>query len=243
MHSSSLVPALFRALVCPCLLLVGLSCKSSPTEETPAAPPQETASAETEVKAEAPPTAPVPEAKGEAASAVSSVAPAQVPPPTLPTAVRESPEVAVAPAAASGEAGKIPAATKRTAAGLPDPLPGCVSWLRLKANPASPTAHLPHYAARQPYILLPERDKYSSGEKLSPPLPEGTTVALEEKMPQDDFIRRLSVMTREKQGWKFLEYSRNSSQEAFAPAEAGACSECHAKAQATDSVYSLLILE
>ena len=149
----------------------------------------------------------------------------------------------VAPAAARAEAGKIPATTKRTAAGLPDPLPGCVSWLRLKANPSAPAEGSPHYAARQPYILLPERDKYSAGEKLTPPLPEGTAVVLEEKKPEDDFIRRLTVMTRGKEGWKFLEYSRGSSRDAFAPAEAAGCSGCHAKAQGSDSVYSSLILE
>jgi hypothetical protein len=107
----------------------------------------------------------------------------------------------------------------------------------------APVEGSPHHAAKQAYILLPERDRYSVGEKLSPPLKEGTTVALEEKKPEDDFIRRLSVMTREKEGWKFLEYSRNSSQEAFAPAAAAGCSDCHAKATATDSVYSLLTLE
>lgn len=136
----------------------------------------------------------------------------------------------------------IPATTKRTAAGLPDPLPGYQAWPLLSAGGTAPPegSAAAHLGARQVYISTP--GTAAPGKELSTPLPDLTTIVLESKSPEKDFIETVSVMTKTSGTWQFFQYVRSSSDGAFEPAAPGAeatCTGCHQKS-ATDSVFSRL---
>jgi len=146
------------------------------------------------------------------------------------------------PAGSPAPAGTIPPSTKRTATGLPDTIQGYPSWSRLGEGPQLPDeAKSVHLPVRQAYLLLSYGTKLAEDRTPRLPLKEETTVALESKSADKDFIEAVSVMTKSKDGWKYLQYGRASSDAAFAPASTDSCAGCHAKADRTDGVYSKLM--
>ena len=188
------------------------------------------------------------------AVAAPSAAPVATPPaaPSEPSTVA-APTIPVASPALSPSQGQpvpsvaavemlVPATTKRTAAGLPDPLPGYQAWPLLSAGGTAPPegSAAAHLGARQVYISTP--GTAGPGKELSTPLPDLTTIVLESKTSEKDFIEAVSVMTKKSGAWQFFQYVRSSSAGAFEPAAAGAeatCAGCHQKS-ATDSVFSRL---
>ena len=117
------------------------------------------------------------------------------------------------------ESGITPS-VKRTAAGLPEPLPGYPSWPILEpANALSPArsdgGSWSHLSQRIPYVSNLARDT------------DGTILLLEEKNPEQDFISQISLLKRFDSRWEAEIYARASVGDAFTKADASQCNGCH----------------
>jgi hypothetical protein len=240
---ASVLAALLLAMPGP-----GAGCSSTeegappPQQETPSAPLAGGEAAQTPAAAPTVPVvspaptaakneggaAPLPATNPSATSPTATNAPAAAPaagPAAAPTAAPTS-----VPAASGAKDGIIPS-TRRSSAGLPEPLPDYTSWCPLRPCAAPPgDAASAHLVARKAYAFHPK------GEEVKAPFPAGVILLLEEKDPATDFISRLAVMTRAEDGWKFSAHARHGGAEAFAPASASQCEACHSKAK--ESVFS-----
>jgi hypothetical protein len=139
--------------------------------------------------------------------------------------------------------GPIQATTLRDVRGLPEPLPGYPSWLRLGGAASLPEGvSSPHLAAHQTFVSVPnpETEKYKVGKELPVPAEAGTVIAREAKKPGEGFISRLDAMKKGPGGWEFGAFERAGAGEPFreSAADLAACSACHAKGGTSDSVFS-----
>ena len=134
----------------------------------------------------------------------------------------------------------LPPSAKRTAAGLPDPIPAYLSWLRLGPIAVKAGQETPHLPLCQVFVSLPGVEDVEIGKPLRAQLPEGTVVVLEAMKPGSDFIEEVSTMLKEKEGWKYFSYSRSTSESPFSPGKSEGCADCHGKAPA-DSIFSTLV--
>jgi len=165
---------------------------------------------------------------GETSS--GSVVPNTLISPAAPNSTPAFAAAAPSPSPSPTEPSEITAATRRSATGLPEPLPDYMSWY-----PLSPARDIPREAASG---HLPKRRGYAFYPKGTPvqPLPPGTILLLEEKEPAQDFIRRVSALERTEAGWEYLGFARNSERDPFATTDTSGCATCHARAR--DSAFS-----
>ncbi len=230
---ASVLAALILAVPGP-----GTGCSSTeegappPQEETPSAPLASEAAAQPPARPAVPVVSPAPTAAKKEGGATPL--PAASPTAASPTAAAQAATPAASPTsvpAASGAIGDIIPSTRRSSAGLPEPLPDYTSWCPLRPCAAPPGEAAPaHLPVRKAYAFHPR------GEEVKAPYPAGVILLLEEKDPTTDFISRLAVMTRAEDGWKFSAHARQGGAEPFAPAGAAECEACHSKAK--ESVFS-----
>ena len=113
------------------------------------------------------------------------------------------------PAPEAGTRSPIGIETRRTAAGLPDALPGYLSWHRLaRSEPLS------RYYVYFPFGAEPE------STTIEEPLETGAIVLAERKGETDTFIRSILVASRGEDDWTFSAYRRESAGAPFAPGDA-----------------------
>ena len=113
------------------------------------------------------------------------------------------------PAPEAGTPSPIGIETRRTAAGLPDALPGYLSWHRLaRSEPLS-----------RCYVYFPFGAE-PEGTTIEEPLETGAIVLAERKGETDTFIRSILVASRGEDDWTFSAYRRESAGAPFAPGDA-----------------------
>lgn len=118
----------------------------------------------------------------------------------------------------------IQASTRRSAAGLAEPLPDYPSWpLRTPAAPPANAGQSPHLAERVGYAYVPPP---RPGTDPAGPQP-GTIHVLEEKSAGTDFISQVSTLTLDISGWKGAFFTRKGAQDPFAAADTSGCKGCH----------------
>lgn len=118
----------------------------------------------------------------------------------------------------------IQASTRRSAAGLAEPLPDYPSWpLRTPAAPPANAGQSPHLAERAGYAYVPSP---RPGTDSAGPQP-GTIHVLEEKPAGTDFISQVSTLTLDISGWKAALFTRKGAQDPFAAADTSGCKGCH----------------
>ncbi|HVR73977.1 MAG TPA: hypothetical protein VMT52_06570 [Planctomycetota bacterium] len=222
MQRARALRGIVRAAIPIAVLLAGAGCQSPASAPPGASTDTDTDTdidTETGTAAAEPATDPGTTAEGGDAGAVNSTAKGSDTEPSL---------------AMGGGVEEILTSTRRSAAGLPEPVPDYLSWFRLgRAPEGGGTNGAPatgaHYPACRAYILFPGRHMHSVGDQIPGNLQEGTLIVLEEKKPGGDFIARVRTMTRVPEGWKFSSYSRNSNVAPFSEeADTARCVTCHA---------------
>lgn len=209
MQRARVLRGVFRAAIPFALALAGAGCKTAATSAPPGA----------DTVATNPASGPGTSTGREDASAVNSTAKVPDGEPSLST---------------DGGVEEILPSTRRSAAGLPEPVPDYLSWFRLGRAPQGGGANgTPasgaHYPACRAYVHFPGRSTHSAGDEMPGNIPEGTLIVLEEKQPGGDFISRVRTMARVPEGWKFASYARSSNTAPFSEeSETSRCVTCHA---------------
>lgn len=104
----------------------------------------------------------------------------------------------------------IAATTRRTSAGLPEPLPGYPSWPRLAV-----AGQLDGISGLQETYLQTPNAGRSMGDVIDGPLERGSFFLREFKLPEDDFIRAVFVLENSPGLWVFSAYERASRDASF----------------------------
>ena len=131
--------------------------------------------------------------------------------------------------------------------GLPDDVAGYTQWLKLNAEPIPPVpGGDPHNGTKNVYVNKTREDIAPNGEQQFP-YPDGSIVVKEAYRPDKDYVGLIAIM-RKKAGvdpdhndWEFIEYTRNTSDEAFSViAKDRVCWGCHARVEDIDYVFTEL---
>jgi Cytochrome P460 len=126
----------------------------------------------------------------------------------------------------------VVASARTTANGLPAYTDGWQTWTKINRKPFTSTGPLSSAHSGR-------KNVYASKRKVRGKYPNGTVIVKTIVKPGTRFVGQFAVMRKVKGRWQYVEYERSGARARYTPlAQGQLCSSCHARARATDYVFT-----